>query len=38
MADQPTLSQVQIIQSLAEALTWFEKEITWGAALESSTI
>ena len=25
-----TLSQVQIIQSLAEALSWFEKEIAWG--------
>lgn len=26
------LSQVQIIQSLAEALTWFEKEVDWGVA------
>ncbi len=26
------LSQVQIIQSLAEALTWFEKELAWGVA------
>ena len=26
------LSQVQIIQSLAEALSWFEKELNWGAA------
>jgi hypothetical protein len=24
------LSQVQIIQSLAEALAWFEKELSWG--------
>ena len=24
------LSQVQIIQSLAEALSWFEKELNWG--------
>lgn len=32
MADRPTLSQVQIIQSLAEALTWFEKEISWGVS------
>jgi hypothetical protein len=24
------LSQTQIIQSLAEALNWFEKEIEWG--------
>jgi len=24
------LSQVQIIQSLGEALTWFEKELAWG--------
>lgn len=28
----PTLSQVQIIQSLGEALAWFEKEIAWGVA------
>lgn len=28
--DKPTLTQVQIIQSLAEALSWFEKEISWG--------
>ncbi|WP_395447563.1 DUF6998 domain-containing protein [Aminobacter sp. UC22_36] len=26
------LSQVQIIQSLGEALSWFEKELTWGVA------
>ena len=26
------LSQTQIIQSLAEALTWFEKELNWGVA------
>lgn len=25
-----SLSQVQIIQSLGEALTWFEKELSWG--------
>lgn len=30
--DKPTLSQVQIIQSLAEALSWFEKEISWGVS------
>lgn len=29
---RPTLSQVQIIQSLAEALSWFEKELNWGVA------
>lgn len=29
---RPTLSQVQIIQSLAEALSWFEKEVAWGVA------
>ena len=27
-----TLSQVQIIQSLGEALAWFEKELGWGVA------
>lgn len=32
MSDRPTLSQVQIIQSLAEALAWFEKEISWGVS------
>jgi len=37
MSDQigetkPNLSQVQIIQSLAEALAWFEKELSWGVA------
>lgn len=26
------LSQVQIIQSLAEALAWFEKELSWGVS------
>lgn len=31
-SDRPTLSQVQIIQSLAEALSWFEKEISWGVS------
>lgn len=30
VADRPKLTQVQIIQSLAEALSWFEKEINWG--------
>lgn len=25
-----TLTQVDIIQSLAEALAWFEKELSWG--------
>ncbi|MEJ8307992.1 DUF6998 domain-containing protein [Agrobacterium larrymoorei] len=30
--DRPTLSQVQIIQSLAETLSWFEKEISWGVS------
>jgi hypothetical protein len=29
---RPTLTQVQIIQSLAEALAWFEKELSWGVA------
>jgi hypothetical protein len=29
---RPTLTQVQIIQSLAEALSWFEKELGWGVA------
>jgi hypothetical protein len=29
---KPTLTQVQIIQSLAEALVWFEKELGWGVA------
>jgi hypothetical protein len=32
IAERPTLSQVQIIQSLAEALSWFEKEISWGVS------
>lgn len=31
-SDRPTLSQVQIIQSLAEALSWFEKEVSWGVS------
>ncbi|WP_240768781.1 hypothetical protein [Paracoccus liaowanqingii] len=26
-----TLSQTQIIRSLADALQWFEKELAWGA-------
>lgn len=29
---RPTLTQVQIIQSLAEALSWFEKELSWGVS------
>jgi hypothetical protein len=33
MTQTPTLTQVQIIQSLAEALTWMEKELSWGVAL-----
>lgn len=32
MIDRPTLTQVQIIQSLAEALSWFEKEVNWGVS------
>jgi len=24
------LTQMQIIQSLGEAMTWFERELTWG--------
>lgn len=32
MSDRRTLSQVEIIQSLAEALSWFEKEIDWGVS------
>lgn len=32
MSDRPTLSQVQIIQSLAEALSWFERELSWGVS------
>jgi hypothetical protein len=31
-SDRPTLTQVQIIQSQAEALSWFEKEISWGVS------
>ncbi|WKL31309.1 hypothetical protein Q1M65_31945 [Sinorhizobium meliloti] len=31
-SDRPTLTQVQIIQSLAEALSWFEKEVSWGVS------
>lgn len=27
-----TLSQVQVIQSLAEGLSWFEKELRWGVS------
>lgn len=33
MNQTPTLTQVQIIQSLAEALAWMEKEIAWGVAI-----
>ncbi len=29
------LSQMQIIRSLAEALAWFEKELTWASGLAS---
>jgi hypothetical protein len=29
---KPSLTQVQIIQSLAEALSWFEKEVAWGVS------
>ncbi len=32
MSDRSTFTQVQIIQSLAEALSWFEKEISWGVS------
>ncbi|CAH0144772.1 hypothetical protein SRABI05_01533 [Agrobacterium fabrum] len=32
VTDRPTLTQVQIIQSLAEALSWFEKEVSWGVS------
>ncbi len=32
VTDRPTLTQVQIIQSLAEALSWFEKETSWGVS------
>lgn len=31
-SDQPTLTQVQILQSPAEALSWFEKEVGWGVS------
>lgn len=31
-SERPTLTQVQIIQSLAEALSWFEKEVSWGVS------
>ena len=31
-----SLSQVQIIRSLAEALAWFEKELGWGSTLANS--
>ncbi|HEY9211648.1 MAG TPA: hypothetical protein VIQ29_02205 [Ancylobacter sp.] len=30
MSDHPTLTQTQIIRSLADALSWFEREISWG--------
>lgn len=30
MVDQPTLTQIQIIRALADALSWFEREIAWG--------
>lgn len=30
MSDQPTLTQTQIIRALADALSWFEREISWG--------
>lgn len=30
MATPKTLSQVEIIRSLGEALAWFQKELTWG--------
>lgn len=30
MVDQPTLTQTQIIRALADALSWFEREIAWG--------
>jgi hypothetical protein len=30
--NSPSLTQVQIIQSLAEALSWFEKELSWGVS------
>lgn len=36
----PTLTQTQIIRALADALTWFERELAWGvepAALTSLT-
>jgi hypothetical protein len=34
MSDFPTLTQVQIIQSLGEALAWVEKELSWGVNLQ----
>lgn len=30
MTDQPTLTQTQIIRALADALSWFEREVSWG--------
>ena len=30
-----TLSQVQIIRSLGEALSWFERELSWGVSPSS---
>ena len=30
MVDQPTLTQTQIIRALADALSWFEREVAWG--------
>lgn len=30
MSDQPTLSQTQVIRALADAITWFEREVSWG--------
>ncbi|MGJ4859495.1 hypothetical protein ACN6KF_005522 [Labrys sp. La1] len=32
MPETPTLSQTQIIRALADALSWFEREITWGVS------
>jgi hypothetical protein len=29
---QPTLTQTQIIRALADALSWFEREIAWGVS------
>lgn len=30
LAERPTLTQVQIIRSLADALSWLERELSWG--------